>query len=1540
MALYNDKIKSFVTGLSDFWLLYFKEIDQLEVFYKGTEILIGQSYLDLLSLLLNNSLQDTTIFNKEFFKLLILSETDITYRAGTTPEGDRYLLELPDNIVFARHLNNKILTPTVGLDKDVDYYLNEETRSLEFTYDPTNAYRELTFGVDNGQFRVRSRLQTGANISIHLNDVGGALLLSRTDYAVTISYDGPASGGSTTATAIVQLLNTDVQTQSLLFSEVTGLGTGTASPAGTTGLTPLARVAVSALDGFATNHKEVVFAGKLTATTIGDWVSAGVEKGDTLRFIVGPTIGTAIETSISLVRSDALYQNAGGDTVALASDQIDFVILREPENAVSLKEPIANSGIVVQSAFDGTVVAATRTLSSPTAVFSPVHEGDIIELVGVNNVGNFRILDVVSATEVVLAAPGLIDETPLYWAMHSVVEPTNIAADGVLVNNADGTATFTSALANFLATHVGTVLKIERAGAMEIYAVAAYTSATVLQLTADPSVAGGTGLDWGLANVYTADTVVVYSAPIGWVKPNTLTVDARRLLDNQVVLEDRDFTVAVDTGTVTPITIWRTSTGNTTSYNYRIAVVENTVPLQSASDGTLTPGSPNVFTASTAVFTTAHLGYAINIGNSGLPVGGVTNNGAHYIAAVLSPTSVELTNDKSITATVDPNNGILTWELLRRGVLAVKDITAFVERTSFWIPDALVDRFHLYNTFGYLINKFERSSEAYRSLIRGIFQLFMLGPTLERFESAINTVAGIDVIRDNGEILLAYSNEAAQSGIDGTFDFTARTFTAPTAVFTVSSLSDYIYAVDGFNSGKLFKIISVTDATTVVLDQAPVSAGPNSWELTTTAQHSVVTSRTTYSFPRNIPLRSAVRDPASVGVTIFQAFEVLTNVFTVTDYLEDPNWFDFVQIPPELMTNQSSTRRQSTPALFENVISPADGGQVGDPGFIIGGDSEGFIAPSVLLRDDAGALDGVTTGDANYAFTNAVYFDSPTGAFTSADIGNTVVTSPGTTAEASYRIQGVTSTTQVAIEAFVDVEDVTGLDWEIRSSPLAKRHKAAFVILNQFLKYHLFTVDFDSSLLGQVASTLLSDLQELVFVAKPTYTYVIVSPSSLFQEIIRANEALEYAVTWRLGGGAGSQIAVNANPLLVIGSSWHIGTWYRYVEATSTFAAPAASIATPLGTPTAGYKHYVNKVYITPADFTSGGTVIQVCGDVSGFTAVASGTGDMDVAVVSDVATVTVPTATFIDHHLFATIRITGSGLGNDGDYRIGAVQNALNVVIDASSFVTETGLNWELLSSGGLQGQIEVLEGGEVVFQDVTSGHVFNVAHEGDYVRRPYVSFSSNQAFLLDEYVSTTRMKVAARHRVGPLVTEPDAHGAVSGEVLTVAFGDVIFSKSMAIKQRAVLTPSTRNTQQYFINFTSGPNPGSSFAIYEYLAANQVRVLGAADTTGSDFYISVRTTPGVVDEVADWEHVREQIEIRGDVVDLSNTPTQDVNVAVGYTAYGVREPSDPTTETFDAAEGDTMYSIGMPDPRQPRGKSRTGKDTDLREDPIEITRI
>lgn len=87
-------------------------------------------------------------------------------------------------------------------------------------------------------------------------------------------------------------------------------------------------------------------------------------------------------------------------------------------------------------------------------------------------------------------------------------------------------------------------------------------------------------------------------------------------------------------------------------------------------------------------------------------------------------------------------------------VLETSPSTTSVRQVAFWAPDAQVDRRLLANNFGSLIGNEQDSSEAYRAFLQGIFQLYIMGPVLERIESAINILLGMPVVRDDNEVLL------------------------------------------------------------------------------------------------------------------------------------------------------------------------------------------------------------------------------------------------------------------------------------------------------------------------------------------------------------------------------------------------------------------------------------------------------------------------------------------------------------------------------------------------------------------------------------------------------------------------------------------------------------------------------------------------------------------------------------------------------------------------------------------------------------------
>jgi hypothetical protein len=100
---------------------------------------------------------------------------------------------------------------------------------------------------------------------------------------------------------------------------------------------------------------------------------------------------------------------------------------------------------------------------------------------------------------------------------------------------------------------------------------------------------------------------------------------------------------------------------------------------------------------------------------------------------------------------VVPSVGV-SPRLATTGMIALSTTTTRVIQMTLWAPDTRVDRRTLANNFGALIGRQSNSTEPYRAFLEGIFQLYILGPVLERIESALNVVLNLPVVRDDGEI--------------------------------------------------------------------------------------------------------------------------------------------------------------------------------------------------------------------------------------------------------------------------------------------------------------------------------------------------------------------------------------------------------------------------------------------------------------------------------------------------------------------------------------------------------------------------------------------------------------------------------------------------------------------------------------------------------------------------------------------------------------------------------------------------------------------
>jgi hypothetical protein len=103
---------------------------------------------------------------------------------------------------------------------------------------------------------------------------------------------------------------------------------------------------------------------------------------------------------------------------------------------------------------------------------------------------------------------------------------------------------------------------------------------------------------------------------------------------------------------------------------------------------------------------------------------------------------------------VYPSAGVSPRKSITGKIVSSTTTTRVIQMAA-WAPDTYVDRRTLANNFGALIGRQANSTEVYRAFLEGIFQLYILGPVLERIESALNVVLNLPVVRDDGEIYKA-----------------------------------------------------------------------------------------------------------------------------------------------------------------------------------------------------------------------------------------------------------------------------------------------------------------------------------------------------------------------------------------------------------------------------------------------------------------------------------------------------------------------------------------------------------------------------------------------------------------------------------------------------------------------------------------------------------------------------------------------------------------------------------------------------------------
>lgn len=957
MPILGNNPHTLLQGLSDFWTRFYADTAELEAMYGASEIAIAQAYLDMLSSFLNISVNETPIFNTEYFKLLTAREDNVTFDVAAATVDDRHLLDMPGSLVEAKILQNKVIDPTASLETDINYDLDLTDYGFRFKEDPTGYPGRVLGTTTHGTLLTYNPGQltrlyapddeapfTAAKVGnwLRLTNSGSGnnstYLIGKVESPQAVLIQGnPTLPDVNDGSLVAELLDSE-------FSPVQGFAHRIVTvPVGGSFDDPLRRSQSTRWSWYADNP-----------------VGLSARKGDVLRILDRRAVPTVpSDYVVSLVRHDKVYV-AATPRLPITISNIEYTLLRATADADITHDPaifapvnvtnvggdgsltdqgatetrfsvtaapfvagskhryltIANCGPITWTAsldatgklsglvgmshplarafvggtvnFNGTEYTISSIVDNSTAMLEgtgfTISTGTA-SLVGVTNGGTFRIKTVLSASSVVLdlvASAVDVNNGALSWTLHDglycslshgrLEHGTLVLRTGLgnynmggfrrAVENVDYQCNYETGLlqqigrmagewgqgsggSRLIRTVAGTAADWIVAATHEVHAVnAALTDADLNRLfVIGSSTAGNNGAYTILSRSSTQDAIV----------HEAFVAD-----ENNAYLSGTD-------GIYEPIS----QSSPSADYRWYAEILPSLNRVVAGNAGDSIAVATRRIVLVNGAFTDNDIGKVIRVTHST-----VNNNLDFTIESRVNSTTVvavetPIANESGVF--LSGTDGIY-WVT---GSVNTSVTEALVNEVAFWAPDAKVDKYHLYNTYGHLINRFRASSEAYKQFIRGIFQLYILGPTLERIESALNVIANFPVIRDDGETFVSFDDTS-----DVNFDLV--------------------------NTRR-----------------------PN-------GEYAV------YAFPK--ATTSIVRADVRGGtVTTFESFEALTSMFYVSDTVQDPTWWDSIIVPINLLPGETMYRRTVLPVLFENVIGAIDGPEVGDPGLFVGADDEGNI---------------------------------------------------------------------------------------------------------------------------------------------------------------------------------------------------------------------------------------------------------------------------------------------------------------------------------------------------------------------------------------------------------------------------------------------------------------------------------------------------------------------------------------------------------------------------------------------------------------------
>lgn len=457
--------------------------------------------------------------------------------------------------------------------------------------------------------------------------------------------------------------------------------------------------------------------------------------------------------------------------------------------------------------------------------------------------------------------------------------------------------------------------------------------------------------------------------------------------------------------------------------------------------------------------------------------------------------------------------------------------TARTPQLAAWIPDAGFDREDLYYAFGCLVNRRERSTEGYRALLQGIFQLYMLGPALERIEAALNTFVGVPVAHEDGEEVISVDTTQPEFELVVTtygeyelpkgslapkivVGYTLQSFEALTTLFTVH---DSVSNPTWFH-GKEIPLDLISDAS--VPDR---NIDPQLYPLT------IGSAKPWYIGGPRIILGA---DDTGQIVPVRSGADGFHDTADVTYFLPFSKAFVLEDIGSTLTVE----------GVDYTILD-------------VGLDSTFTGHTWADIGTDVTALQAGLVGAGQLPLTGHQIFDW-TGAsprFSSGDVGRHMFLTASSDAafvNTQWRITEVISTTRVRVEPLTPgfsggyVAGTTftaklALRWRLETRP-PLRHNIGYNLMRDYIQQNVLYVQYDLGSYPDLPSLRTDDdIRQVILATKPAHTYLYLEGTLYTTDQVRVTSDVDWVIQ-------PEKLLVQEDPLLTIGSAWSIGDVMYY----------------------------------------------------------------------------------------------------------------------------------------------------------------------------------------------------------------------------------------------------------------------------------------------------------------------------------------------------------------------------------------------------------